>query len=59
MFKRNYHATERTLQVDTCKKKKKRAKFSVVVFWNVEKYSLQELALWAYILTMSLAIYFN
>jgi len=41
------------------KRKKKTLKFSVVIFWNVEKYILQEPALWANILTMSLVIYFN
>lgn len=56
MFKSNYHATERTLQVEACKKT---PKFSVVIFWNVEKYSLQEPALWADSLTVPLVIYFN
>lgn len=41
------------------KKKKEEVNFSVVIFWNVKKYSLQEPALWANILTMSLVIYFN
>lgn len=58
MFKRKYDATERTLQVEACKKKKK-VKFSVIVSWNVETYSLQEPALWANILAMSLVLHFN
>lgn len=37
--------------------KKKKVKFSVVIFRNVEKYNLQEPALWANIPTMSLLIY--
>lgn len=31
----------------------------MVIFWNVEKYSLQEPALWADSLIVSLVIYFN
>lgn len=57
MFKRKYDATERTLQVEACKKKK--VKFSVIVFWNVEAYSLQEPALWANIFSVSLVLHFN